>query len=177
MILSGDEVDIQDSDVRRKIKSILASSEFFDMPTAKEGPKAGTPIVGYRGFAVDENDKYAGMTGIMVGAPFIYGKDEVMHNEQSREGYYYGLDKELIQQYALHQAVLHIVAQQNIPEGGYEVWEIEGTATRSDSPGSPGFTAQDIHIRGDTPYFKISKDEVKELIKRNTYDPTWGFKF
>ena len=177
MILSGYEVDIQDSDVRRKIKSILASNEFFDMPTAKEGPEAGTPIVGYRGFAVDENDKYAGMSGYLVGAPFIYGKDEVMHNEQSRDGYYYGLDKELIQQYALHQAVLHIAAQQHIPEGGYEVWEIEGTATQPGSPGSPGFTAQDIHISGDTPYFKISKDEVKELIKRNKYDPSWGFKF
>ena len=177
MILSGREVDIQDPDIRREIKGILASSEFFDMPTAKEGPEAGTPIIGYRGFAINEDNKYAGMSGFLQKAPFIYGRNEVMHNDQSRDGYYYGLDKEQIQQYALHQAILHIAAQQNIPEGGYEVWEIEGTATRADVPGSPGFTAQDIHIRGDTPYFKISKDEVKELIKRNTYDPTWGFKF
>ena len=177
MILSGHEVDIQDPDVRREIKGILAGNEFFDMPVAKEGPKAGTPIIGYRGFAVNEDSKYAGMSGALVKAPFVYSRDEVMHNDQSREGYYYGLDKEQIQQYALHQVVLHIAAQQNIPEGGYEVWEIEGTATRADIPEAPGFTAQDIRLRGDTPYFKISKDEVKELIKRNTYDPTWGFKF
>lgn len=177
MILSGREVNIQDPDIRREIKGILAGNEFFDMPIAKEGPAAGTPIIGYRGFAVDENDKYAGMSGYLVGAPFIYGRNEVMHNDQSREGYYYGLDKEQIQQYALHQAVLHTAAQKHIPEGGYEVWEIEGTATRADMVGAPGFTAQDIHIRGGAPYFKISKDEVKELIKRNTYDPTWGFKF
>lgn len=177
MILSGREVDIQDPDVRRKIKGLLAGNEFFDMPTAKEGPEAGTPILGYRGFAVDENDKYAGMSGYMVGAPFVYSKDEVMHNEQSREGYYYGLNKDLIQQYALHQAVLHNYSQKHIPEGGYEVWEIEGTATRPEAPGAPGFTAQDIHIRGDKPYFKISRDEVQELIKRNKFDPSWGFEF
>ena len=177
MILSGREVDIQDPDVRREIKGLLAGKEFFDMPTAKEGPVAGTPILGYRGFAIDENDKYAGMSGYMLGAPFIYGRDEIMHNEQSREGYYYGLDKDVIQQYALHQAVLHTVAQKHIPEGGYEVWEIEGTATRADMGGAPGFTAQDIHIRGEKPYFKISKDEVQALIKRNQFDPTWGFTF
>lgn len=160
MILSGREVDIQDSGVRREIKGLLAGDEFFDISVAKEGPEAGTPIIGYKGFAINENNKYSGMFGTLLGVPFIYGRDEIMHNDQSREGYYYGFDKDQIQQH-----VLHIATQQHIPEGGYEVWEVEGTATYPDVPVAPGFTAQDIHIRGDVPYFKISKDEIQELIK------------